>query len=93
MGKNCIVYGCHNLSTGEKHLHYYKLPKVITNHREDWQKFTEDRRRLWLDLTGKNIDLTLEYVQHISLKVNKLYDFSNTFHRLDLETLVTSTRI
>ena len=82
------------MSTGEKHLHYYKLPKVITNHREsreDWQKFTEDRRRLWLDLTGKNIDLTLEYVQHISLKVNKLYDFSNTFHRLDLETLVTST--
>ncbi|XP_030199426.1 uncharacterized protein LOC115533207 [Gadus morhua] len=57
----CRVFGCTNRSDREKHLEYYRLPKVITNQGEQCQKLSEERRRLWLaklnqDLRGKNLD-------------------------------------
>ncbi|KAK0134275.1 hypothetical protein N1851_030155 [Merluccius polli] len=57
----CRVFGCTNRSDREKHLEYYRLPKVITNQGEQCQKLSEKRRRLWLaklnqDLHGKNLD-------------------------------------
>uniref|UniRef100_A0A8C5CM84 THAP-type domain-containing protein n=1 Tax=Gadus morhua TaxID=8049 RepID=A0A8C5CM84_GADMO len=57
----CPVFGCTNRSDREKHLEYYRLPKVITNQGEQCQKLSEERRRLWLaklnqDLRGKNLD-------------------------------------
>ncbi|KAK0155423.1 hypothetical protein N1851_002225 [Merluccius polli] len=55
------VFGCTNRSDREKHLEYYRLPKVITNQGEQCQKLSEERRRLWLaklnqDLHSKNLD-------------------------------------
>lgn len=54
----CRVFGCTNQSDHEKHLEFYRLPKVITNQGEQCQKLSEERRRLWLaklnqDLRGK----------------------------------------
>ncbi|XP_039548095.1 uncharacterized protein LOC120493510 [Pimephales promelas] len=57
----CRVSGCTNRTDREKHLNYYRLPKVIKNQGEECQKLSEERRRLWLaklnqDLRGKNLD-------------------------------------
>lgn len=40
----CHVLGCPNQSDREKHLEYYRLPKVKTNQGEP----SEKRRHLWL---------------------------------------------
>uniref|UniRef100_A0A8C1JC12 THAP-type domain-containing protein n=1 Tax=Cyprinus carpio TaxID=7962 RepID=A0A8C1JC12_CYPCA len=57
----CRVSGCTNRTDREKHLEYYRLPKVIKNQGEECQRLSEERRRLWLaklnqDLRGKNLD-------------------------------------
>ncbi|XP_041843948.1 uncharacterized protein LOC121641751 [Melanotaenia boesemani] len=57
----CRVFGCTNRSDRQKHLEFYRLPKVIKNQGEECQKLSEERRRLWLaklnqDLRGKNLD-------------------------------------
>ncbi|XP_046873681.1 uncharacterized protein LOC124466062 isoform X2 [Hypomesus transpacificus] len=57
----CRVAGCTNRTDREKHLEYYRLPKVIKNQGEECQRLSEERRRLWLtklnqDLRGKNLD-------------------------------------
>ena len=57
----CRVYGCTNRSDREKHLEFYRLPKVIKNQGDACQKLSEERRRLWLaklnqDFKGKNLD-------------------------------------
>ncbi|KAI7801427.1 putative lateral signaling target protein 2-like protein [Triplophysa rosa] len=60
MVKYCHVLGCTNRSDREKHLEYYRLPKVITNQGEVCKKLSEERRRLWIaklyqDFQGKNL--------------------------------------
>ncbi|XP_067226618.1 uncharacterized protein [Chanodichthys erythropterus] len=57
----CRVLGCTNRSDREKHLEYYRLPKILTNQGEECKKLSEERRRLWLaklnqDFQGKNLD-------------------------------------
>jgi len=57
----CRVCGCHNRQDREKHLEFYRLPKIIENQGEKTLKLSEERRRLWLaqlhqNLDGKNLD-------------------------------------
>jgi hypothetical protein len=57
----CAVIHCTNRKDREKDLQYYRLPAVVTNQGEEWEKLCSDRRRLWLaklnqDFTNKNLD-------------------------------------
>ncbi|KAH3768247.1 hypothetical protein DPMN_169459 [Dreissena polymorpha] len=57
----CSIIGCSNSKDHEKDLHYYRIPAIIKNQGEDWEKLTADRRQEWLAKLGqsfenKNID-------------------------------------
>lgn len=57
----CRVLGCNNRPDRDRHLQFYRLPKVIRNQGEQCRRLSEERRRLWIaklnqDLKGKNLD-------------------------------------
>ncbi|KAI2668178.1 THAP domain-containing protein 11 [Labeo rohita] len=57
----CHVLGCTNRSDREKHLEYYRLPKVITNQEEECKNLSEKQEVFVVSQTepgfqGKNLD-------------------------------------
>ena len=55
----CIVVDCERKSG--KHIKFSKIPKIITNQGEEWEKLSRERRNRWIsavssdDTAEKNI--------------------------------------
>ena len=52
----CIVVGCGRKSG--KHIKFSKIPKIITNQGEEWEKLSRERRNRWI--SAVSIDDTAE---------------------------------
>ncbi|KAG5281621.1 hypothetical protein AALO_G00046890 [Alosa alosa] len=61
MVQYCRVQGCHHRNDRDKHVQFYRLPKVVQCQGEQTLALSEERRQLWLarlkqNLHGKNLE-------------------------------------
>lgn len=82
----CRFFDCINWADREKHLKFYRLPKVIKkNRRRNAKKLSKELWRLWLaklnqDLRGKNLDYVRLCLAHVlSGKCNRVHQFQTNF--------------
>lgn len=64
MVQYCRVKGCCNRNDRDKHVQYYRLPKVVKGQGDQTLALSEERRRLWLSRLNQNLDgKNLEHVR------------------------------
>lgn len=79
----CAVINCANRKDREKDLKFYRLPAVVKNQGDEWEKLCSDIRCLWLaklnqDFTNKNLDnIRICSAHFISGQKAEVYDRNN----------------
>ena len=53
----CMIVGCASQSARDKHLHFARVPSVVTNQGEEAEKLSFERRSRWISAISR-VDLT-----------------------------------
>ena len=53
----CMIVGCASQSARDKHLHFARVPSVVTNQGEEEEKLSFERRSRWISAISR-VDLT-----------------------------------